>query len=162
MKFMTYWKVLLALIVVSLCSGLIGAAVALRIQNHRLARQVASNPATEVFVERLVKNLQLTPDQLKQIRPILMHGQIEIRAISTNAIQQTVLVRKQIEAEVKPLLTPEQLKRLDKMIERRERLRERMLGGERLTPEQRNLLREKAQKKKQQSTNKVPVESSPQ
>jgi len=157
MKLMTYWKVILALAVVSLCSGLIGAAVALRIQNHQLAPQSDGSQATEVFVDRLVKNLKLTPAQQKQIRPILEHGQSEIHTISTNAIHQTFQVRKQVEAEVSPLLTPEQRQRLQKITERREKLRERWASGERLTPEQRNRVRERLQKKSQQ-TNKVPSE----
>lgn len=164
MKLPTYWKVMAALTVVALCGGAIGAAVALRIQNQRQARQAASGPMLEASAERLVNYLQLTAAQQEKIRPALERGQTEIRAIATNAIAQAVQARKRFEADIRPKLTPEQRQRLDQMVERRERVRERWQSGERVlpgTPEQREHLRERLQDRRKAQTNQAPATARP-
>jgi hypothetical protein len=164
MKLLTYWKVILALTVVALCGGAIGAALALRIQNQRLADLAGGGLAAEASTERHVNYLQLTSAQQEKVRPALERGQNEIRAIVTSAVAQTVQARKRLEAEVRPLLTPEQIQRLDQMVERRERARERWQSGEQVlpgTPEQRERLRERLQDRRKAQTNQVPATSRP-
>lgn len=160
MKLLTYWKVMTALTVVALCGGAIGAALALRIQNQRLAREAGIGPMIEASSERLVNYLQLTSAQQDQIRPIFERGQAEIRAIANNAIAQTVQARTRLEAEVRPLLTPEQLQRLDQMVERRERVRERWQRGEPVlprTPAQRERFRQRMEERMKAQTNQAPA-----
>jgi hypothetical protein len=160
MKLTSYWKVILALTVVALCGGSIGAAVALRIQNQRLARQAGVGLADESSAERLANYLRLESAQMEKIRPVLERGQMELRAIATNAIAQTVQARKRLEAEVWPLLAPEQRQRLDQLIERRERVRERWQSGERVlpgTPEQRERPRERLQERWKAQANQAPA-----
>ena len=54
---------------------------------------------------------------------------------------------RRVEQEIRPLLNPEQVQRLQQMAERRTRLRERWQNGERLSPEQREWLRERIEQR---------------
>jgi Spy/CpxP family protein refolding chaperone len=160
MKILPYWKVIVALAVVALCGGVIGAAVALRIQNQRQAQQAAGGPLLEASAERLANLLQLTPTQQEQLRPMFERGQSEIRVLASNTIAQAVQARKRLEAEARPLLTPEQRRRLDELIERREGLRERWQRGDRTfppSPEQRERFRQRMQERLNARTNPSPA-----
>jgi Spy/CpxP family protein refolding chaperone len=138
MKILPYWKVIVALAVVALCSG----------------------PMLEASAERLTSLLQLTPTQQEQLRPMFERGQNEIRALASNTIAQAVQVRKRLEAEARPLLTPEQRRRLDELIERREGWRERWQRGDRPfppPPEQRERFRQRMQERLNARTNQSPA-----
>jgi ribonuclease HI len=147
MKSLRYWKVIVSLLVVVVCSGAIGAAVALRLQNQRMARAIGLGAATDVSLDRLASTLALSPAQAAQIRPILLHGQNEIRALARDASVRAAQVARRVEQEIRPLLNPEQVQRLQQMAERRGRLRERWQNGERLSPEQREWLRERIEQR---------------
>jgi Spy/CpxP family protein refolding chaperone len=160
MRLSPYWKVMLALAVVALCSGAIGAAVALRIQNQRQAQQSANGPLPEASAERMATLLQLTPTQREQLRPMFERSQGEIRALASNTIAQAVQARKRLEAEARPLLTPEQRRRLDELIERREGVWGRLQRGDypfTPSPEQRERFGQRMQQRYNARTNQSPA-----
>jgi len=137
------WKIILSLTVIVLASGAVGAGLALRIQTTRIARAAAVGLALDPSIERLAATLALTPEQKIKIRPLLERGYRDIRTITAGAVAQSAQVGQQLEQEIRPLLDADQLQRLQQMIERRQRLRERWQNGERLTPEQREWLRDR-------------------
>lgn len=147
MKTNPYWKVIGWIAAVVLCSGTIGAAVALRVQNQRLAQAAASSGMAEVRLERLTDMLQLDDSQQARIRGILERGQGEIRAIAAAATAQAAQVSRQIDEEIRPLLDADQLRHFERLSEVRQRVRERWKTGERLTPEQREWLRERIEQR---------------
>jgi len=155
MKLKAYSKIILSLAGVAMCSGLLGGGVALRIQNQRQERQAATGLAIDAFKERWVRQLELSPGQREKILPVLDSGSEQMRAILTNAVSEISLTRKRIEAEIHPLLTPDQIRRLTEMAERREQLRETWQRGERLSPEQRQWIRERFQERIQTRTNSM-------
>jgi Spy/CpxP family protein refolding chaperone len=138
------WKFWIALTLVALCSGMMGAAVALRVQNQRMARQTGL--FSEALKERLITRLELTSEQQKEIRPILDAHQDRLRAVIADAMAQSSRIGDELVAEIKPLLTPEQREQLEQLLLRRdqfrERLRERWTTNETGFQQGRGLLRE--------------------
>jgi Spy/CpxP family protein refolding chaperone len=147
MKTNPYWKVIGWIVAVVLCSGSIGAAVALRVQNQRMARAAASSGMADVRLDRLTEMLNLTEQQQTEIRLILERGQGEIRAIAAAAATEAAQVSRRLDEDIRPLLDADQLRRFERLSEVRQRVRERWKTGERLTPEQREWLRERVEQR---------------
>ena len=125
MRSRRYTKVVAALAVVALSSGLIGAAIALRIERARAGAVAAGGMRDgSIYLARLAKTLELTPEQKRQIEPIFERGTAATRALTKSVIEQTGSIRRQMRDESWPLLTPQQREKLDAMerarIERRQ------------------------------------------
>jgi hypothetical protein len=154
MKLRQYSKIIGTLSLVVLCSGALGAAVALRVQHQRQDRERPVVPfALEAYQEHLAKQLQLTPEQQEQVAAILDRRAGEMRAILTNAVTELRRTRKEAESELRPLLTADQNRRLDELARERGQLRDQWQRGERLNPEQRQRLRERVQEHLKSRTN---------
>jgi Spy/CpxP family protein refolding chaperone len=63
--------------------------------------------------ERLTEGLNLTPDQKAKIEPIIDQAQPQIAEIHREAMQKMKAVMASIASQIRPLLTPEQQKKLD-------------------------------------------------
>lgn len=134
MKTPLSWKVLAALAAVALCGAVIGAAVALQWQHRRFVRQFDTRPGSEAFIERLAADLRLSPEQQAAIRPILDKGRADLRTVTAEAFVRAERIGRRIDQDIRPHLTPEQVRRLEQLAERRKQLRERWQAGERLLP----------------------------
>ena len=141
------WQVVGWIAVVALSSGSIGAAVALHIQNQRLARGGGLGGVEETRLERLVELLRLNEAQQASVRRIIERGTGELRAIASASSVQAAEVSRRLDEEIRPFLDPEQQRRFDRLGEVRQRIRERLKAGERLTPEQREWLRERIEQR---------------
>lgn len=125
MRSSRYTKVVAALAVVALSSGVIGAAIALWVERAR-AEAVAAGGMRDgsIYLARLAKTLELTPEQKRQIEPIFERGTAATRALTKSVIEQTGRIRRQMRDESWPLLTSQQREKLDAMerarIERRQ------------------------------------------
>lgn len=125
MRSSRYTKVVAALAVVALSSGVIGAAIALWVERAR-AEAVAAGGMRDgsIYLARLAKTLELTPEQKRQIEPIFERGTAATRALTKSVIEQTGRIRRQMRDESWLLLTPQQREKLDAMerarIERRQ------------------------------------------
>jgi hypothetical protein len=129
-----YWKIVLALVILALASGFMGGVLSLQLYKRQLLSSPGPAPVTNNLPERLAAQLKLTPEQRVQARSILERGQAEIRSVSSNAVLGVMEARQRMEADLHPLLTPEQQRRLEKMKERRDKARERLFRGERAWP----------------------------
>lgn len=136
------WKVIAALTAVALCGAMIGAAVALNWQHKRQQVKVHERPGAETFLERIVRDLNLSPEQMKAIRPILDKGRTDLRAATVEAFARAEKIGRRLEDDIRPHLTPEQRSRLDQLSEKRKHLRERWQNGERLMPKVREWRRD--------------------
>lgn len=159
MNLFPYWRVVISLVIVSLCSALMGAAVTLRVQNQRAASQSRLGLIGEAALARLESALQLSPQQSEQIRPLVENCRVEIQEAASEALEKAAQSRLKLYEEIRPLLTPEQRVRFDQISTRHERLRERWQKGEPLLPELRNRLRERWQDRLQERTNRSPLNS---
>ena len=64
-------------------------------------------------LERLTEGLNLTPDQQAKVQPIINQAQPQIAAIHREAMQKMKAVVENTASQIRPLLTPEQQKKLD-------------------------------------------------
>ena len=64
-------------------------------------------------LERLTEGLNLTPDQQAKVQPIINQAQPQIAAIHREAMQKMKLVVDNTASQIRPLLTPDQQKKLD-------------------------------------------------
>ncbi len=74
-------------------------------------------------VERLTKDLDLTPAQQAQVTPIIEQAKPQIQAIHQEARQKTEAVMADTTAKIRSLLTPEQQAKMDKMKAAHEQMR---------------------------------------
>jgi Spy/CpxP family protein refolding chaperone len=64
-------------------------------------------------LERLTEGLNLTPDQKAKVQPIIDQAQPQVAEIHREAMQKMKAVVDTTASQIRPLLTPEQQKRLD-------------------------------------------------
>ena len=63
--------------------------------------------------ERTTEQLNLTPEQKAKVQPIIDQATPQIKEIRREAMQKTKTVMDNAMAQIRPLLTPEQQKKLD-------------------------------------------------
>jgi Spy/CpxP family protein refolding chaperone len=73
-------------------------------------------------LERLTRSLDLTPDQQAKVQPILDQAKPQIAAIHQDAAAKTRTVVTNMLVQIRPLLTPEQQKKLDEQQKAHENL----------------------------------------
>jgi Spy/CpxP family protein refolding chaperone len=64
-------------------------------------------------LERITDQLSLTPDQKTKIQPIIDQARPQIETIRREAMERTRKVMADTLAQIRPMLTPEQQKKLD-------------------------------------------------
>ena len=64
-------------------------------------------------LEQLTEGLNLTPDQQAKVQPIMDQAQPKIAEIHREAMQKMKAVMASTVSQIRPLLTPEQQKKLD-------------------------------------------------
>ena len=64
-------------------------------------------------LEQLTEGLNLTPDQQAKVQPLIDQAKPQIAQIHREATQKTRAVITSIASQIRPLLTPEQQKKLD-------------------------------------------------
>ena len=139
------WKVAGWISLLALCSGTIGAAVALRVHERRAAPDGLGLAAGRL--QRLTDVLGLTEAQRERLRPVLERGEAEILALTSTAAAEAARVGRRLDDEIRPLLDEEQRRRFERLVESRQRLRDRWKSGDRFSPEQRERLRERLEQR---------------
>jgi len=64
-------------------------------------------------LEQLTEGLNLTPDQQAKVQPIIDQAKPQIAAIHREAIQKMKAVMDRTVSQIRPMLTPDQQKKLD-------------------------------------------------
>lgn len=98
-----------------------GAALADEHGGHKMKRKHMHGG---MKIEKLTRNLDLTPEQEAQIKPILEGMKPQLKAIHEEARQKADTVVQENMAKIRPLLNAEQQAKFDKMREAREKMRE--------------------------------------
>jgi Spy/CpxP family protein refolding chaperone len=65
------------------------------------------------MVERLAQDLNLTSEQQAKVQPIIDQAKPQIAAIHREAMQKTKAAMDSMMSQIRPLLTPDQQKKLD-------------------------------------------------
>ena len=150
MKLPPSWKVVICLLVVALSSGWIGAMLALRWQQDRTQQDNSSfGQFGAAYLDHLERYLQLTPEQKTKITPVLQRTREQIHSRTEEIVARAAQIRQQMNNELQPFLTPQQCERLaqlEQILERsRENARQRGSASERISPQQRERLRDQWQ-----------------
>ena len=66
-------------------------------------------------LERTTEQLNLTPEQKAKVQPIIDQARPQIENIRREAMQKTKAIMDNTMAQIRPMLTPEQQKKLDEM-----------------------------------------------
>jgi Spy/CpxP family protein refolding chaperone len=74
-------------------------------------------------LERLSDDLNLTADQKAKVQPIVDQARPQIRAIHEEAMQKAKAIMDNTMTQIRPLLTPEQQRKLDAMQKAHEDMR---------------------------------------
>ena len=77
-------------------------------------------------LKHVTKELDLTPQQEAQVKPVLDAAKPQLRAIHEEAMQKSRAIIDASIAQIRPVLTPEQQQKLDKMRAAQEKMREAM------------------------------------
>src|SRR5438132_3200967 len=64
-------------------------------------------------LDRMTETLNLTPDQKAKVQPILDQAKPQMAAIHQDAMQKSKAVMDSTMSQIRPLLTPDQQKKLD-------------------------------------------------
>src|SRR6266571_3747979 len=70
------------------------------------------------MLERITKELNLTSEQQTKVQPIIDGAKPKIAAIHQEAMQKTKAVMDSTLSQIRPLLTPDQQKKLDENIQK--------------------------------------------
>jgi hypothetical protein len=82
-------------------------------------------PSRQEIVNKLAAELQLTPDEQKQIGPIIDDTRAQIRAIYEPVDAQHEKIRQQGRARIRAVLTPEQQPKFDQFLQRMDEQRKK-------------------------------------
>jgi Spy/CpxP family protein refolding chaperone len=77
-------------------------------------------------LKHVTKELDLTPQQEAQVKPVIDAAKPQLRAIHEEAMQKSRAIIDASIAQIRPVLTPEQQAKLDKLQAAHEKMREAM------------------------------------
>ena len=102
------WKLILLLLGIFIAGGVTGAFVTLRVGREMMARHPKPDQWAPQQLKRLVDRLDLKPDQVEVLRPIIHRNMEEIGRLRNYSIQETRTIYERMEREISEQLTPEQ------------------------------------------------------
>ena len=118
------WKVILAFTGIFVAGLLVGGLVTLRWGRNIVQRMPMGERFAPQLMERLAKDLDLTPDQQARLKPIIDRENEELRQLRRTAQRTTAAVLVRLESEIAAVLTPEQKAKFDEQVKaRREKMR---------------------------------------
>jgi Spy/CpxP family protein refolding chaperone len=74
-------------------------------------------------VEHLTKALDLTPEQVAKIQPIFDQAKPQLKAARQESKQKVQAIRENVQAQIRPILTPAQQQKFDAIKKAREDMR---------------------------------------
>ena len=75
-------------------------------------------------LERMTEQLNLTPEQKAKVQPMIDQAQPQLETIHRDAMEKSKAVMDNVKSQIRPLLTPEQQKKLDEVKNDRRNFRE--------------------------------------
>lgn len=118
------WKLILLLAGIFIAGGITGAFVMLRVGREMAARRPLPEQWAPQHLKRLVERLDLKPEQMEQIRPIVRRNMEQLNRLRTYSMAETKSSLEQMQREISEKLTPEQRAKFEQMNkDMRERVR---------------------------------------
>jgi uncharacterized membrane protein len=130
------WKLILLLAGIFIAGGVTGAFVMMRIGREMVARRPAPEQWAPQHIKRLVDRLELKPEQMEAVRPIVRRNMEQLNRLRTYSLAETKSIMEQMQREIAEKLTPEQRVKFEQMNkDMRERMKkfmnDRPTGGSR-------------------------------
>ncbi len=121
------WKVVLILAGIFILGGVTGAFVTMRFGRPWIMHPPGPEQWTPKRLKLLTERLELKPEQVEQIRPIMRRNMEDIRRLRNESIVEAKMIFERMEREISDKLTSEQRAKFDQMNkEFRERARKFM------------------------------------
>ncbi|MDK3157984.1 hypothetical protein QPK87_15580 [Kamptonema cortianum] len=122
-RFLKHWKAAVAVVVIFACGALSGALGSAWFFKQKI--QAFTDPAKakrhhEMRINRMAEELELTPEQMEQIKPIIDAQMREARQLRQRTAHAMRAIRERGMAQMAPLLTQEQRQKLRQMNARRD------------------------------------------
>ncbi len=133
------WKVIFSFVVVFIAGAVVGGVFSVsraesqrkewkeRVRDGERGREQFSDRAIRHYTERL----NLTPEQVEQVRPVLEAAGKEMRRVRTDWSKNTASVAEEMNKSISAMLTPAQKVEFEKHIVEMKTRMERMRGKER-------------------------------
>jgi Spy/CpxP family protein refolding chaperone len=99
---------------------LLGSIVTVLYINHCMNRLWMNSGDHHHILDRLCCELNLTADQKTKVEAILKSEDVNVNKLRDHDRDKFRAIRDKIDAEIRPLLTPEQVEKLDALKEQRE------------------------------------------
>ena len=117
------WKLIAGFLLVFLAGGLTGAFVGASHVRHLFFKFHHSGDISEKMRERLRRELDLTPEQVAKISPILDKAAAQLQQMRRDSGQRVREILKETHRQMEPNLTDEQREKLKQIEERHRRWR---------------------------------------
>ena len=109
------WKLVLLLTGIFLAGGVTGAFVMMRVGREMASRRPMPEQWAPMHLKRLVERLDLKPEQMELLRPIVRRNMEELNRLRAYAMAETRTVVERMQREVAEKLTPEQRVKFEQM-----------------------------------------------
>lgn len=108
------WVIFYA-VAIFLAGGVTGGLVVARVAMHRFFHPPGPEQMADRILRRMESRLDLTSDQVNQIRPILEKAGTTMQQVRLDSMKRVRETMDQSHAEIAKLLTPEQQKKFEEM-----------------------------------------------
>lgn len=126
------WKLILLLVGIFLVGAISGTIVGLRIPRAVPPSNPPPDKWADLHLDRIQKKMTLTPEQLREIEPIVRQRMKELGDLRAKYLEENREHRKLMEREVATKLTPEQRAIYEEHNRRFHERARRMENGERV------------------------------
>jgi uncharacterized membrane protein len=125
------WKLILLLVGIFIAGSVTGALVMQRIGRASSAKRPLPEQWAPLHLKRLVDRLDLQPEQVDQLRPIVRRNMEQLNRLRAFSLAETRSGVEQMEREIADKLSPEQRAKFERM-NKEMRERAKRLGHDRL------------------------------
>lgn len=117
------WKLITGFLLVFLAGGVTGAFIAAKTTRHHLFATSHHGIAAQRMRDRLQSELNLTPEQLAKISPVIDKAAAQLETIRRDTARRVRDTFADMHKQIAGDLTPEQRAALDQMRERHQKFR---------------------------------------
>lgn len=133
------WKIAIVLLGIFVAGALTGGAVAIRFVQKKFAARPMPEQWAPMQMKRMAERLDLTPEQMEQLHPIVKRNMEELNRLRTYSFAETRSIIERMQREIADKLTPEQRAKFEQMNkelrERAQRFQQERAGQRRFGPD---------------------------
>ena len=134
MSMLRQWQIVLLLIAIFIVGAVSGALLTVRAVKRAATNRGQTN-LVNVAVRYYERQLSLTPDQVKQLEPVIKQTAREVSQEIGQSRRSVFASFQRMQGEMEKVLTPEQLKKFDEIrAKARSRLKSQVEGATRPSP----------------------------